>query len=137
RWSGRGAARAGRRSPAARCPWCCLRHTARAFLCSWTARSARWPKPWHNTAQRKREADGSWQGPFQSSATKAPRANGAPSSVAIASKANAALLRLDPGRLHDRQQPLFLLVAIGHRLVGRGRPDRSAEIGVTLLDEIA
>src|SRR5215475_4681771 len=33
----------------------------------------------------------------------------------------AALLRLDPCRLHHRQQPLLFLVAIGDGLVRRGR----------------
>src|SRR6266581_6727038 len=39
-------------------------------------------------------------------------------------------LRLDAGRLHDRQQPYFLSVAEGLDLGRRGRPGRGAKIGV-------
>jgi hypothetical protein len=39
-------------------------------------------------------------------------------------------LRLDAGRLHDRQQPYFLSIAEGLDLGWRGRPRRGAKIGV-------
>src|SRR5216684_2118732 len=39
-------------------------------------------------------------------------------------------LRLDPGRLHDRQEPHFLAVAECLDLGRRGRPGRCAKIGV-------
>src|SRR5262249_17102529 len=45
----------------------------------------------------------------------------------------ASSLPLDPRRLHDRQQPLLFLVAIGLGFIGRGRPNRGAEFGVALL----
>ena len=44
----------------------------------------------------------------------------------------APLLRLDPGRLQDRQRPQLLAVAEGLDLGRRRRPGRCAEIAVAL-----